>query len=160
MRTLLVPIAAFALMGANEEAEVSSAQPSNNTLVIEQLRERLEQHRLEREYEKKLGITRKSALVDLLRNPVTGSGLRCQDQLERAQVEGDANPSLVEIPGPLLRRGPNTADKPPLAIYAVDQREGGCGVMVMMGDPTDVRPVPAMGADDHRLMPAGSDPED
>lgn len=42
---------------------------------------------------------------------------------------------------PLLQREPASPEKP-LAIYAVDRRQDGCSVMVMMGDPDDIRPLP------------------
>ena len=40
----------------------------------------------------------------------------------------------------------------PLFIAAVDKRVGGCSVMVMRNDTSDLRPLPEAG--EHRLMPA------
>jgi hypothetical protein len=42
---------------------------------------------------------------------------------------------------PMLEREPASPERP-LAIYAVDRRENGCSVMVMMGNPADIRHVP------------------
>ncbi len=42
---------------------------------------------------------------------------------------------------PLLDRRPASPDRP-LAIYAVERLQDGCPVMVMMGNPGDVRPMP------------------
>ncbi|KPP93185.1 hypothetical protein [Erythrobacter sp. HL-111] len=41
----------------------------------------------------------------------------------------------------LMHRGPATSDDPPM-IYAVDRRQDGCTVMVVKGDPSEIRPLP------------------
>lgn len=43
----------------------------------------------------------------------------------------------------------------PLLIWAVDRREQGCSVLVVKGDPEDIRPVPRPPEDAPRLIPAG-----
>jgi hypothetical protein len=45
-----------------------------------------------------------------------------------------------------------TGREDPLFIAAVDKRVGGCSVMVMRNDTSDIRPLPA--PQEHRLMPA------
>ncbi|MEL6488209.1 MAG: hypothetical protein AAFQ13_13840 [Pseudomonadota bacterium] len=140
MRSLLVPIVALALMGAHDEAVVEIPQTDEPALLAE--------------YQEKLEALKK-------RNPAAeaneGSVTRmlersaCRDRLEQAE---DGAPSIRFIDRPLFQGRPDTPENPPLAIYAVDRREDGCGMMVMMGNPDDVRPVPSLDADDHRLMPA------
>ncbi|MDJ0977695.1 MAG: hypothetical protein QNI87_04095 [Erythrobacter sp.] len=147
MRAVLIPVLAFACMGASDEAGVEIPQPDESALFGE--------------YQEKLEALKKR---NLAAEPNEGSLTRllqrsaCRDRLERAQE--DAQKPLLVQPRPLLRRGPDTPEQPPLAIYAVDRRENGCGMMVMMGNPEDVRPVPVFNAEDHRLMPANADPED
>lgn len=53
---------------------------------------------------------------------------------------------------PLLEREPASPDKPYL-IYAVDKRVDGCAAMVMHGDASDIRPLPARPEGPLRLMP-------
>ena len=52
-----------------------------------------------------------------------------------------------------FRREPASPEKP-LAIYAVDRREDGCAVMVMMGNTDDVRPLPRISEGQALLLPA------
>lgn len=144
MRAVLIPVLAFALVGASDEAEAPVPQPDQQAL--------LEEYRGKLEALAKRDIAAEVAQESVLRGLKTSN---CNDRLERARDQ--AEEAVVITPGPLLRRGPNTPDSEPLAIYAVDRREGGCAVMVMMGEPTDVRPLPSLSADDHRLMPADGD---
>jgi hypothetical protein len=57
----------------------------------------------------------------------------CGDTITQAREEAGKPP--------LLDREPASPDKPQL-IYAVDKRVDGCDVMVMKGDPADMRPLP------------------
>ncbi|MGB3711086.1 MAG: hypothetical protein WA985_05305 [Erythrobacter sp.] len=57
----------------------------------------------------------------------------CRDRISQAR-EASGQP-------PLLRREPASPENP-LAIYAVDRTQDGCSVVVMMGEPEDIRPVP------------------
>lgn len=146
MRAFVIPFMALACMATGGEAEVEPAQPEEPTLF--------------EEYQKQLkDLKKRDFSVELARGSVLLKSLRrsnCRDRLEDAQVaprEGGEAPVILQ-PGPLLRSGPSTPETPPLAIYAFDHREGGCGMMVMMGNRDDVRPLPELDADDHRLMPA------
>ena len=57
----------------------------------------------------------------------------CRDRIRRArQATGQL---------PLFQREPASPENP-LAIYAVDRTQDGCSVVVMMGDPDDIRPMP------------------
>ncbi|MEM6858549.1 MAG: hypothetical protein AAF559_11815 [Pseudomonadota bacterium] len=141
MRAVLIPVLAFALTGASDEAATPAPEPDQQALF--------EEYRSQLEALKKRDIAAEIAQGAVLQGLKPSN---CNDRLERAQDKADE--AVVVTPGPLLRRGPNTSDSEPLAIYAVHRREGGCAVMVMMGDPTDVRPLPSLRAEDHRLMPA------
>jgi hypothetical protein len=55
-----------------------------------------------------------------------------------------------EFGKPALER--DAAQQDPLLIAAVDKRIGGCSVLVMRNDTSDIRPLPA--PQKHRLMPA------
>jgi len=65
----------------------------------------------------------------------------CRDRIQEVRRE---------LGQPPLERTVAPAD--PLFIAAVDKRIGGCSVMVMRNDTTDLRPLPEPG--EHRLMPA------
>jgi len=107
MRLLVVPIAAFALMGASDENSPEIVAPSN------------------------------PEQIDLLQD-IANPNAECIDQMheietQEAQVRIDPRRRFLE---PAEPRGNE------FLIWAVDRRENGCGVMVMMGDPDDVRQVP------------------
>ena len=74
--------------------------------------------------------------------------LFCRDTINKARAEAGKPP--------LLGREAASPDKP-LAIYAVDRRENGCSVMVMKGDPSDIRPLPAPMEGPLRAIPAEAD---
>jgi len=57
----------------------------------------------------------------------------CRDRIRRAR-QATGQP-------PLFQREPASSENP-LAIYAVDRQQDGCSVVVMMGDPNDIRPLP------------------
>ena len=151
MRALLIPVLGFTVMAANDETQVEPSVPGNSPLVQEYQEARAVLKN--REALAKLGKT--------VEGPVALRTARsvCRDRLERVQ---DAEEGLeTSTPDPLanlrlFRRQPNTPETP-LAIYAVDRRENGCGVMVMMGDINDVRPVPMTNPSDYRVMPAEDD---
>jgi hypothetical protein len=70
-----------------------------------------------------------------------GSGVVCRDRIQEVRRE---------LGQPPLDRTAAPAD--PLFIAAVDKRIGGCSVLVMRNDTSDIRPLPA--PREHRLMPA------
>jgi len=57
----------------------------------------------------------------------------CRDRINHARAASGQPP--------LLRRGPASPNDP-VMIYAVDRRQDGCAVMVVKGDPGDIRPLP------------------
>lgn len=69
----------------------------------------------------------------------------CQDRISKAR----------ELLGKslLLEREPASPEKPHL-IYAVDRRQDGCSVMVMKGDPDDIRPLPLPAKGPFLMIPA------
>lgn len=66
-------------------------------------------------------------------SPPKPSDEQCRDSVTRARQDAGKPP--------LLDRGPASPDRPYLT-YAVDKRVDGCSVMVMVGDPADIRPLP------------------
>jgi hypothetical protein len=79
--------------------------------------------------------------------PVTPSDAECRDRITHAR-EAAGKP-------PLLEREPASPDRPYL-IYAVDRRQDGCAVMVMKGDPADIRPLPVRPDGAARIIPLGN----
>ncbi|MDT8279951.1 MAG: hypothetical protein RQ806_05315 [Erythrobacter sp.] len=71
----------------------------------------------------------------------------CRDRISQARQDAGKPP--------LLDREPASPDKP-YPIYAVDRRQDGCAVMVMKGDPADIRPLPMAPDGPLLLLPAGS----
>ena len=78
--------------------------------------------------------------------PFAPSDDRCRDVISQARQEAGKPP--------LLEREPASPDRP-YHIYAVDRRQDGCAVMVMKGDPADIRSLPARPEEPMLLMPAG-----
>ena len=70
-----------------------------------------------------------------------GSSPVCRDRIQEVRRE---------LGKPALERDAAPAD--PLFIAAVDKRIGGCSVLVMRNDTSDIRPLPV--PQEHRLMPA------
>ncbi len=75
--------------------------------------------------------------LDLLQD-IANPNAECSDQIhgiqtQEAQVRIDPRRRFLEPAEPRDNE---------FLIWAVDRRENGCGVMVMMGDPDDVREVP------------------
>ena len=70
-----------------------------------------------------------------------GAGAGCRDRIHEVRRE---------LGKPALER--DASPQEPLFIAAVDKRIGGCSVMVMRNDTSDVRPLPE--PQEHRLMPA------
>ena len=82
--------------------------------------------------------------VTVLPGPVfggDGSSAVCRDRIQ--EVRRDSGK-------PALQRDASPQD--PLFIAAVDKRVGGCSVLAMRNDTSDIRPLPEPG--EHRLMPA------
>jgi hypothetical protein len=78
--------------------------------------------------------------------PVTPSEKECRDRITHARAAAGKPP--------LLEREPASPAKP-YHIYAVDRRQDGCAVMVMKGDPADIRPLPARPDGLVRMIPLG-----
>lgn len=71
----------------------------------------------------------------------------CRDRITQARKEAGKPP--------LLDREPASPDQP-YHIYAVDRRQDGCSVMVIAGDPADIRPLPEMPGGLPLVMPLGA----
>jgi len=62
-------------------------------------------------------------------------------EIEKAICRDRIHQAREELGLPELDREPATGDEA-MAIWAVDRREDGCAVLVAMGDPEDIRPIP------------------
>lgn len=72
----------------------------------------------------------------------------CRDRIEEArEVSGQT---------PLLQREAASPSDPQM-IYAVDRRQEGCSVMVMMGSHEDIRPLPKRMDEPAQVIPADAD---
>ena len=78
--------------------------------------------------------------------------IQCADRIRPVKVEE----VQVRINPPRVQREP-AAPEEAMAIWAVDRREKGCGVMVMMGDLNDVRPLPEVGDGPAQRIEIGRD---
>lgn len=83
----------------------------------------------------------------LAATPAPPSPEQCRDRITQAR-EAAGKP-------PLIDRGNAAPEKPPL-IYALDKRVEGCSAMVMLGDPSDIRPLPARPDGPARIVPLGA----
>ncbi len=78
--------------------------------------------------------------------PFTPSEQQCRNLISQVRQEAGKPP--------LLDREPASPDKP-YHIYAVDRRQDGCAVMVVKGDPADIRPIPKAADGPFVIMPLG-----
>ncbi|MEM7700613.1 MAG: hypothetical protein AAF251_01615 [Pseudomonadota bacterium] len=144
MRAFLIPILAFGCMGASEEASLETLKPEPRLAVGYGISA----------FDRLLAANGTSVISgDEIKARQSYLRETCRDRIVQTKAEAVQSPPGPAASLPLLQRQPATPQKPQ-AIYAVDRREDGCGVMVMMGNPDDVRPVPLTNQDDYRLMPA------
>lgn len=73
-----------------------------------------------------------SKLNQLLGRETTPTPLECKDRIQAARDEAGL---------PTIKKETADPDKP-ILVWAVDHRREGCGVLVTMGDPKDIRPIP------------------
>lgn len=133
MRVIFVPLLAASTIATADTGVDVSGQPSG-----QQAESLVEVVPPEHEAEP---VSRESPVL----NPVTAQN--CRDTISQARQEAGKPP--------LLDREPASPDKP-YHIYAVDRRQDGCAVMVMKGDPSDIRPLPVAPDGPLMLMPLGS----
>ena len=135
MRLFMLPIVAlFATTSASAD-EAPIALPLDNPAYSEPAKPW-----------KSLKDAQQRAVIDRLRSIGLPnlSDETCRDRITRVrELLGKAQ---------LLKREPASPDRP-LLIYAVDRRQGGCSVMVMKGDPDDIRQLP-LEMEGSPLMPA------
>ena len=151
MRIFVLPVSAIALVGANEPPANQLDNPAYSTPP-----ERWETLDDAVEDAREAGFVVPDGVR--LGDP---EDYECRDRIHDAR-EASGQPPLPELapqgpealPGtPLLDRQPASPDRPQ-AIYAVDRRQDGCSVMVMMGDPDDIRPLPLPADRFARMIPA------
>ena len=127
MRLLALPVAALALIGSAEPADTGEASPLTTSPQAAPIP----------------GLTTPDQYARILE--LRGEGENCRDRI--MQVRED-----MGLP-PLMERQPASPDNPHL-IYAVDRRQDGCSVMVMMGNRNDIRPLPEAAEGPIRMIPA------
>lgn len=131
MRIFLVPIFSIALIGASDDAsqlDRSGAQ----TIVGKTARLSAPP------------LSSSVVSIDEAIAAVLGDD-ECRDRISLARSA---------IGQPDLRDRQQALPEKPLAIYAVDQRQNGCSVMVMMGNLGDIRHLPLPSEKPLRLIPA------
>lgn len=121
-----LPLAAIALMGAGAPVETTIPQLST-----------VEPGRLELP-----NLATREALASMRRIP----NEVCRDRISKARVENGLPP---------LGEDNSASPDDPHLIYALDRRQDGCSVMVMKGNPDDIRPLPSAPDGPIRLIPAG-----
>ncbi|GMN01499.1 hypothetical protein [Erythrobacter sp. MTPC3] len=136
MRTALIPIAGLALIAANEPAAVPVATPLDNPAYSEPA--------------EKWSVDTAETLHGIIARQVRPADDNllideCADKIMQARDESGL-PAL----GDRQIADPDN----PLLYYAVDRREDGCGVMVMKGNRSDIRPVPALPEGPISVIPA------
>ena len=119
MQIALAPVFAFALIGG---ADVPTEHTSS---LIEQYKGEL---RSAQALPKAVEANRVEQALRAVRRLK-----ECRDRVMSAREDAGLSP--------LLNREPASPEKP-YAIYAVDRRQEGCSVMLMMGTRDDIRPLP------------------
>ncbi|MDJ0643746.1 MAG: hypothetical protein QNJ15_13105 [Erythrobacter sp.] len=131
MRVIAVCLLPFALVAASEPAEVSPIPEVQGSPAFTTLQERF------------ASVTADAANATLPLEVIDPA--QCRDRIMQAR-EASGLPLLLE-------RAPASPEKPFL-IYAVDRQQDGCSVMVMMGNPNDIRPLPLPSEGAPGLIPA------
>lgn len=149
MRVILIPAAATVLIAAGEpgstpvpvttldnpaytvppqrwETLEDALTQSENAPLFERYQAQLEIRRVPPDTEQAERMRERARLI-----------LGQADCRDRIHVVREASGQL-----PLTRREPASPEEP-LAIYAVHREQDGCSVLVMMGDPQDIRPLPS-----------------
>ena len=137
MRLIMLSIAAFALSGAAyADDSADHIQDTAKAIVLP-----LDNPAYVR-------TSAQGRLIERVQNQAVPSDKECRDRITQAR-ESAGKP-------PLLDRAPASPDNPH-HIYAVDRRQDGCSVMVMKGDPADIRPLPEAADGPIVLTPAESE---
>ena len=122
MRVIILSVAAFALSGATDGVD----RADHNADTAQVIALPLDNPSYVRNPEQ-------ARLIERAQNEAAPSDTECRDRIARAR-EAAGKP-------PLLDREPASPDRPH-HIYAVDRRQDGCAVMVIKGNPDDIRPLP------------------
>ncbi|WP_054117746.1 hypothetical protein [Porphyrobacter sp. AAP60] len=137
MRLVILPVAAFALTGATDAEDRAKHIPDTAEVIV-----------LPLDNPSYLRTPTQVRLIQRAQNEAVPSDEECRDRITQAR-EAAGKP-------PLLDREPASPEKP-YHIYAVDRRQDGCAVMVMKGDPADIRPLPSAPDGPIVVTPAGSE---
>lgn len=178
MRIVLLPIAALALIAADDAAtetdEIKADTATSNPATTEAPPALLmPSYRLTRSQARMIAEAQINAAEPLEIAPSGQSAQTLEQMISNGQISIDEtnliSPSRAECRDritkarellgqpPLLDREPASPANPHM-IYAVDRRQDGCSVMVMKGNPSDIRQLP-LPMEGNPLMPAQGDEE-
>ncbi len=137
MRLVILSIAAFALSGATDTEDRAKHTPDTAEVIA-----------LPLDNPSYLRTPAQVSLIERAQSESVPSDEECRDRITQAREAAGKHP--------LLDREPASPDKP-YHIYAVDRRQDGCAVMVMKGDPADIRPLPTAPEGPIVVIPAESE---
>ena len=115
MRIVLAPVFAIALIGAGDrpsETDVAATTTATQSA----------------------NVGESVVILDEDAQRLSEEDNECRDRISHAREASGQSPLQLD-------RQPASPERP-MAIYAVDRQQDGCSVMVMMGNPDDIRPLP------------------
>lgn len=141
MRLVILSVTALALTGAADAADRAKDIPATAEAIV-----------LSLDNPTYLRTPAQARLIERAQSETAPTAVpsdaECRDRITKAR-EAAGTP-------PLLDREPASPDKP-YRINAVDRRQDGCSVMVIKGDPADIRPLPE--AADQPIVAMPAEPE-
>ena len=151
MRLIVVPVFAVALIGAGEPPVSSLDNPAYTVPPerwesVDDMIEDAEEAGLIVQEGVRLGDPEDAECRGRIHDTREASG---QPPLPEPLEQSPQSYTIEEV----IDRQPASPDRPH-AIYAVDRRQDGCSVMVMMGNPSDIRPLPLPAGPFARRIPA------
>ena len=151
MRVFVIPVFAIALIGADEPPAIPLDNPAYSTPPerwesVDDMIDDTDEAGLIVTEGVRVGDPDDAECRDRIHDAREASG---QPPLPDASEQAPRTYTLDE----LIDRQPASPDRPH-AIYAVDRRQDGCSVMVMMGNREDIRPLPLPAERFARVIPA------
>jgi len=137
MRLVILSVAALALMGAADADDSADHVQDNAKAII-----------LPLDNPSYVRTPAQARLIERAQREAVPPSKHCRDRITQAR-QAAGKPPLLE--------GEPASPHEPHHIYAVDRRQDGCAVMVMKGDPADIRPLPEASDGPIVLMPVESE---
>lgn len=134
MRLIILPVAAFAIIGATEVEEKEPQIPETTATIV-----------LPFDNPSYVRTPAQAGLIERAQIEAPPTEEQCRDRITKARAQ-TVQPDLPD-------REPASPDKPSL-IGAVDKQIDECVVIVMKGDPSDMRPLPAPSEGPAVVIPA------